>query len=80
MSMNGSGVEIVGTGYTSTADIPKDTDLYYRCEDCGDVIPSVPEQNAGCKCGNVFIDKDYWRLVVADLGKVSVLKARKVHR
>lgn len=78
--MNGSVYDLVGTGYASMGDVPKDTDLYYRCEDCGDVIPSVPKQNMGCECGNVFIDKDYWRLVVADLGKICVLKARKVQR
>ena len=71
MRINSSGYDLVGTGYASTADIPKDTDLYYRCEDCGDVIPSVPVQNTGCKCGNVFIDKDYCRLVVADLRALS---------
>ncbi|MAU68223.1 hypothetical protein [Hyphomonas sp.] len=80
MRINSSGYDLVGTGYASTADIPKDTDLYYRCEDCGDVIPSVPVQNTGCKCGNVFIDKDYCRLVVADLSKISVLRVRKVQR
>ena len=66
--------EIVGANYASTADIPKDDDLYYHCLDCGGIIPSVPNDNIGCDCGNVFIDKDYWRLVVADLSKMEVLK------
>lgn len=66
--------EFIGTNYKSTADIPRDEDIYYRCDDCGDIIPSVPAHNIGCKCGNVFIDKDYWRLIVADLSKMSVLR------
>jgi hypothetical protein len=66
--------EIVAGNYTSTADIPKDDDLFYHCLDCDGIIPSVPNDNVGCDCGNVFIDKDYWRLVVADLSKMEVVK------
>ncbi len=66
--------EIVGSGFKSTADVPKDDDLFYRCLDCGGVIPSVPSGNIGCDCGNVFIDKDYWRLIVVDLAKLEVVK------
>jgi hypothetical protein len=66
--------DLIGSVYKSTADIPRDDDICYRCNDCGDVIPSVPAHNIGCKCGNVFIDRDYWRLVVADMSKLSVLR------
>ncbi len=45
---------------------PKGRDIYYKCLRCGDVIPSQPDDNVGCKCGNVFIDIDYFRLVVED--------------
>jgi hypothetical protein len=65
--------QAVGKNYKNTADVPKDDDIYYRCTDCGDVIPSVPDDNIGCKCGNVYIDKDWWRLVVVDFGKFEVL-------
>ena len=65
---------VIGINYASTAAVPKDDDIFYRCDDCGDIIPSVPSHNIGCKCGNVFIDKDYWRLIVADLTKLSVLR------
>ena len=64
----------VGSGFKSTADIPKDDDLFYRCLDCGGIIPSVPNNNIGCDCGNIFIDKDYWRLIVVNLEKLEVLK------
>jgi hypothetical protein len=68
---------IVGHNYLSTADVPRDDDLYYRCDDCGDQILSVPIDNIGCKCGNIFIDKDYWRLIVADLNKLTVVRKER---
>jgi hypothetical protein len=66
--------QIIGKNYKNTADVPKDDDIYYRCTDCGDIIPSVPDDNIGCKCGNIYIDKDWWRLVVVDFGKFEVLR------
>jgi hypothetical protein len=66
--------ELVGNNYTDTAAVPKDDDIWYRCLECGQVIPSVPSGNCGCKCGNVFIDKDCWRLVVVNFSKFEVLK------
>ena len=70
-----SGFRVVGGNYQDTSDVPKDDDLYYRCGECGVVIPSVPDDNVGCDCGNVFIDKDCWRLVVVDFKKFEVLRA-----
>lgn len=66
--------QVVGETYKNTADVPKDDDIYYRCTDCGDTIPSVPDSNIGCNCGNVYIDKDCWRLVVVDFVKLQVLR------
>lgn len=66
--------EVVASGFTRTSDVPKDDDLFYRCTECGSVIPSVPNDNIGCECGNVFIDRDCWRLVVVDLAKMEVVK------
>ena len=66
--------QIIGMDYKNTADIPKDEDIFYRCTDCGDTIPSVPDDNIGCSCGNIFIDKDCWRLVIVNLTKMEVLR------
>lgn len=66
--------QLVGRHYASTGDIPKDLDIFYRCDECGDFVPSVPKRNGGCTCGNVFFDKDYCRLVVGDMSKMSVLR------
>ncbi len=66
--------ELIGSDYNDTSNVPKDDDIYYRCTDCHDVIPSVPDDNIGCSCGNVFIDKDYWRLVVANMKNFEVVR------
>lgn len=66
--------ELIGSGFQNTADVPKDEDIFYRCKDCGSIIPSVPDDNIGCECGNIFIDKDCWRLVVVEFGKLEVIR------
>ena len=69
--------EVVASGFMRTSDVPKNHDLFYRCMNCGSVVPSVPDDNMGCDCGNVFIDKDYWRLIVVELSKLEVVKPRR---
>lgn len=66
--------ELMGNDYDDTSSVPKDDDIWYRCTDCGEMIPSVPEDNIGCECGNLFIDKDCWRFVVVDMSKLEVLR------
>lgn len=66
--------ELIGNDYNDTANVPKDHDIYYRCTACCTMIPSVPDDNIGCECGNVFIDKDYWRLIVANMKQLEVVR------
>lgn len=66
--------ELLAYKFTKSSEIPKGDELYYRCADCRRIIPSVPKKNLGCECGNIFIDRDYWRLVVADLSKIEILR------
>ena len=75
--MNDCRFELLGDNYTDTSEVPKDEDIYYRCLECGEIIPSVPKDNIGCRCGNIFIDKDCWRLVVTDIRKLEVLVKRR---
>ena len=70
-------VYIIGKHYTNTADVPKGDGIYYRCMDCGDSIPSVPDDSIGCRCGNVAIDKDCWRLMVVNFGQFEVYRKIK---
>ena len=75
--MIGFEYEVIPEKFNNTADVPRDDDIFYRCADCETVIPSVPNDNTGCTCGNVFIDKDCWRLIVVDFTKFEVVR-RKV--
>lgn len=68
--------EVVGTGYKDESEIPKDDDLYYRCTRCGGFVPSVPQHSVGCKCGNVFIEYELWRLVIDDFSKMEVVRIK----
>ncbi len=72
--MNEDVFVVIGSNYSDTACVPKGENIWYKCLNCGEMIPSVPEDNLGCKCGNVFIDKDCWRLIVSDFRKLKVLK------
>jgi|SaaInlStandDraft_1057018.scaffolds.fasta_scaffold123221_1 hypothetical protein len=72
--MNDPGYELVSDSYTDTGQVPKDENLVYKCKICLKCIASIPQDNGGCECGNVFIDKDYWRLVVANFNKFEVLR------
>jgi hypothetical protein len=63
--------------FTDTAQVPRGTELFYRCLACNGTIPSQPRDSVGCPCGNVFIDVDYHRLVVRAFERFAVLKATK---
>lgn len=72
--MNDTEYNVIGRHYEDTSQVPKDEDIFYRCIECGGLIPSVPTENIGCDCGNVFIDKDCWRLVVANIARFEVVR------
>lgn len=67
---------VISSNFKSTSDVPKDEDIFYLCKECNTAIPSVPEDNVGCECGNIFIDKDCWRLVVVDLSKMEAVRKK----
>jgi hypothetical protein len=70
--------DVVLSNIKDTNEAPKDKNLYYRCRKCGGVIPSIPRDNIGCECGNVFIDLDFWRLVIEDYSMFEVVKRRNI--
>jgi len=74
--MNSNEYEVILKNATDTRDIPKGTDLSYRCLSCGDVIPSIPKDNIACQCDNIYIDVDMWRLDVGDYEKMEVVRKR----
>lgn len=69
-----SDYEVVRRDVYDEADAPSRPNLYYRCRKCGVAIPSQPEDNVGCQCGNIFVDVDYHRLVVKDFSDFEVVR------
>jgi hypothetical protein len=51
---------------------PVGTDLYYECQICGDLVPTV--QDGQCRCGNVYVDASGDRAGANDESKVRLVK------
>jgi hypothetical protein len=41
---------------------PSEDNLYYQCLRCGDTVPSKPREFIRCRCGNISIDPEAYRL------------------
>ncbi len=54
---------------------PAGPDLFYECGLCGDVIPSIPENAAACRCGNVRVDTDGGRASIKNDEKLRIFRA-----
>lgn len=52
--------------FDATQGFPASDNLYYECLRCGDVVPSLPNDNIACSCENIAIDVDYGRVHVDD--------------
>ena len=67
----------VGRDYESSSLVPKDHDLQYLCEKCGSYLDSIPTDNVSCACRQVYIDRDWHRLVVTNPRQFSVWRKVK---
>ncbi|MCD4824437.1 MAG: hypothetical protein K8S55_07510 [Phycisphaerae bacterium] len=45
---------------------PASKSLSYECLNCGEVIPSLPEDSVHCTCRNIMIDADYGRISIQE--------------
>ena len=54
---------------------PAGKNLYYECLVCGDVIPSIPDDDTSCKCRNIMIDVGFSRMVIDDPKKARFFSA-----
>lgn len=70
-------LEVILPMISNESQAPRGQDIFYKCGKCGDIVPSQPKDNIGCKCGNVFIDTDYVRLAVEDLSQFQVMRRLK---
>lgn len=66
--------EVINREVSDSSEAPKAKDIFYRCTECGVLVSSVPKENGGCQCGNIFIDIDYFRLAVRDYSKFEAVK------
>ena len=66
--------EIIDDNITKETRLPRAKSIFYKCLKCGEMIPSTPKESMGCKCGNIFIDKEYFRAVVEDYSQAKVFK------
>jgi hypothetical protein len=66
--------EIISEGIDDTSHATRGKNVFYKCMLCKTIIPSLPDDNIGCDCGNVFIDIDYFRLAVKDYSKIQILR------
>lgn len=66
--------EIIKSNVKYTSEAIKEKNIFYKCLKCGDIIPSLPKDNIGCKCHNIEIDKDLNRLFIEDYQYFGVVK------
>ena len=66
--------EILKKGISDTSEAPKGKDIYYQCNKCQSIIPSLPKDNIYCSCGNIGIDRDMNRLFVKDYSNFVILR------
>lgn len=59
---------------------PTGRDLFYECGKCGVVIPSLPEDNIRCRCGNVTVDVDAGRFSVRDDSQLRLFREARRSR
>jgi hypothetical protein len=52
---------------------PRADNLFYECQQCGKLVPSVPERNIWCDCYNIAIDVDAGRLGVRVASLVKLI-------
>lgn len=65
---------VIDVAISDESSFPKSDNIYYQCTLCNKMVPSQPDDNVGCECGNIFIDIDYFRLVINDFSSIAVLE------
>jgi len=68
--------EILRIGIGDTKDATRGKDIFYKCNKCQSIIPSMPKDNSNCLCGNIGIDRDLNRLFIEDYSSFIVLRKK----
>ncbi len=66
--------KVISTDLDDVSEAQRDSSIFYRCEICGEYVPSQPKDNVKCNCGNIVIDTEYVRLFVKDFSKFTVVQ------
>jgi hypothetical protein len=53
---------------------PSGPDLFYECQRCGKMLPSMAKDNVWCDCYNLCVDVDFGRLAVQDDSLVRLVR------
>lgn len=67
-------IQRVYVPFDPSTGFPAENDLYFECLQCGDVIPTLPDDNVHCKCRNIMIDVDYGRVAVREQDRVRLFR------
>jgi hypothetical protein len=51
---------------------PVAENLYYECLVCGNVLPSMPRENASCMCRNILVNASLGRIEIRDHVKTKL--------
>ena len=73
-TMKNFSYEILKKGINNTSEAMREKDIFYQCNKCQSIIPSLPKDNISCSCHNIGIDKDMNRLFVKDYSNFIILK------
>ena len=65
---------IVDLQHRAGASLPASNNIFYQCQRCWDVIPSMPADNLYCSCTNIYIDVDAGRAGAKDESLMRVLQ------
>jgi hypothetical protein len=72
--MNKESYKTLRVGINDSSEAQKGKDIFYKCNKCQSILPSMPKDNTNCSCGNIGIDKDLNRLFVEDYSTFITLK------
>jgi len=75
MSFDKAEYEVVT--FDPSVGFPVGKNLFYWCSICGEKVPSLSLNSAGCKCGNVFIDTDAARVAIKETEKVKLVRRKR---
>ncbi len=59
-----------------TGGYPAARDLYYECGTCGELVPSLPADNAFCSCRNIIVDVEAGRISIKRHSDVRLVRQR----